>query len=146
MHTGGDPRAAWLSVKELEDTYPVDGTALLLSVRAPEEEDKASEVLIQPGHHRVRELLPAPLLVGIGLVRADSEDSVEEEDTCEHGGEGGQRRLKHANIVTDDHAALNRPRAELKSGSTQRYNRAGREGPASHTQGVLFHACPLGIF
>lgn len=62
-------------------TLPVNDTALLLSIRAPEEEDEATQVLIQPGHDRVRELLPAPLLMGIGLVGADSEDGVEEEDT-----------------------------------------------------------------
>lgn len=62
-------------------TLPVDGTALLLSIGAPEEEDKAIQVLIQPRHDCIRELLPAPLLMGIGLVCADSEDGVEEEDT-----------------------------------------------------------------
>lgn len=62
-------------------TLPINDTALLLGVRAPEQEDEARQVLIEPRHNCIRELLPTPLLMGIGLVGADGEDSIEEQDT-----------------------------------------------------------------
>lgn len=59
--------------------YPVNGAAFLLGVGSPQHEDNPLQVLVEPGHHHVRELLPAPLLVGGGLVSSHGEDGVEQE-------------------------------------------------------------------
>lgn len=68
-------------VGRLQDVVPlpVDGAALPLSVGAPEQEDEATGVVVQPGHDRVGELLPAPVLMGSGLVGADGEHGVEQQ-------------------------------------------------------------------
>lgn len=57
--------------------YPVNGAAFLLGIGSPQHEDDPMQVLVEPGHHHVRELLPASLLVGSGLVSSHREDSVE---------------------------------------------------------------------
>lgn len=59
--------------------YPVNGAAFPLGVGAPQHKDNPVQVLVEPGHHHVRELLPAPLLVGGGLVSSHRQDSVEQE-------------------------------------------------------------------
>lgn len=61
------------------DLYPVNRAAFLLRVGSPEHEDNAIQVLVQPGHHHICELLPALLLVGGGLVSSHREDSIEQE-------------------------------------------------------------------
>lgn len=58
---------------------PVNRAAFLLRVGSPEHEDNAIQVLVQPGHHHICELLPALLLVGGGLVSSHREDSIEQE-------------------------------------------------------------------
>lgn len=59
--------------------YPVDGAAFLLGVGSPQHEDNPVQVLVEPGHHHIGELLPASLLVGGGLVSSHREDGVEQE-------------------------------------------------------------------
>lgn len=59
--------------------FPVDGAAFLLGIGSPQHEDQPMQVLVEPGHHDVRELLPASLLVGGGLVSPHREHSVEQQ-------------------------------------------------------------------
>lgn len=84
--------------------YPVNGAALLLSIGPPKHEDQAVQILVQPGDHRISELLPALLLVGIGLVRSDSEDSIEQKHTYVANREG-KKKIFNA-LPSTDNAAL----------------------------------------
>lgn len=61
--------------------YPVNRAALLLCISSPQHENNPMQVLVQPGDDHIRELLPALLLVGRGLVGSHREDGVEQEHT-----------------------------------------------------------------
>lgn len=63
-------------------TYPVDRSAFLLSVRAPQHEDQALQVSAQPLHHSVCERLPSFVFVRVGLVCSHSQHSVQQQDAC----------------------------------------------------------------
>lgn len=67
---------------KITTTYPVDRSAFLLSVRAPQHEDQALQVSAQPLHHSVCERLPSFVFVRVGLVCSHSQHSVQQQDAC----------------------------------------------------------------
>lgn len=74
-------------------TYSVNSSSFLLRVCSPQHEDNTLQIVAEPLHHSVSEHLPAFLFVGVGLVRSDSQHSVEEQhpwraDTQEEATEG----------------------------------------------------------
>ncbi len=67
--------------KTTVQTHPVNSGSLLLSVRSPQHEDEAFQVVAERLHHGVSERLPAFVFVGVGLVRSDGQHSVEQQHT-----------------------------------------------------------------
>lgn len=68
-----------LNEPELKTTDPVYSSSFLLSIWSPQHEDEALQVFAEPLHHNVSECLPASVFVGVGLVRSDSQHSVEQQ-------------------------------------------------------------------
>lgn len=61
------------------DTDAVYSCSFLLSVGAPQHEDHALQVAVNPLHHSVRERLPASVFVRVGVVSSDSQHGVQQQ-------------------------------------------------------------------
>lgn len=62
-------------------TYLVNGSPLLLCIRAPENKNKTLHVSAEPVYHSVSESLPSLVFVRVGLVCAHSQHSVQQQNS-----------------------------------------------------------------